>query len=78
MRKEITFDRFIRWAGIGLLVIAILLLMNYLSGLSYRAIHRKPAAYPRAGTQHSAYDAVADCGHRRCVLPHYTTHDRPV
>ena len=33
MRKEITFDRFIRWAGIGLLVIAILLLMNYLSSV---------------------------------------------
>ena len=33
LRKEITFDRFIRWAGIGLLVIAILLLMNYLSSV---------------------------------------------
>ncbi len=31
MRQEITFDRFIRWAGIGLLILAILLLMNYLS-----------------------------------------------
>ena len=31
MKKEITFDRFIRWTGIGLLVIAVLLLMNYLS-----------------------------------------------
>ena len=31
MQKEITFDRFIRWTGIGLLVVAVLLLMNYLS-----------------------------------------------
>lgn len=33
MQKEITFDRFIRWTGIGLLVLAILLLMNYLSSV---------------------------------------------
>ena len=31
MHKEITFDKFIRWAGITLLVVGILLLMNYLS-----------------------------------------------
>ena len=31
MQKKITFDRFIRIAGILLLVAAILLLMNYLS-----------------------------------------------
>ena len=31
MQKEITFDRFIRIAGITLLVFAVLLLMNYLS-----------------------------------------------
>lgn len=31
MKKEITFDRFIRWAGTGLLVIGVLLLVNYLS-----------------------------------------------
>lgn len=33
MRKEITFDRFIRWAGTGLLIIAVLLLVNYLSSV---------------------------------------------
>jgi predicted PurR-regulated permease PerM len=33
MHKEITFDRFIRWAGIGLLVVSVLLLMNYLSSV---------------------------------------------
>ena len=33
MRKEITFDRFIRWTGTGLLIIAVLLLVNYLSGV---------------------------------------------
>ena len=31
MHKEITFDRFIRWAGVALLVVAVLLAMNYLS-----------------------------------------------
>ena len=31
MRKEITFDLFIRSAGTGLLVIGVLLLVNYLS-----------------------------------------------
>ena len=29
--KTITFDRFVRWLGIGLLILAILLLLNYLS-----------------------------------------------
>ena len=33
MRKEITFDRFIRIAGIVLLVIAILLTVNYLGSV---------------------------------------------
>ena len=33
MRKEITFDQLIRWTGTGLLMIAILLLVNYLSGV---------------------------------------------
>ena len=33
MSKEITFDRFIRWTGTGLLIIAVLLLVNYLSGV---------------------------------------------
>lgn len=32
MKKEITFDRFVRWLGIGLLVIAVVFLLNYLSG----------------------------------------------
>ena len=31
--KEITFDRFIRWAGIGAIVIVVLLLLNYLSSV---------------------------------------------
>lgn len=31
--KEITFDRFIRWAGIGAIVLAVLLLLNYLSSV---------------------------------------------
>ena len=31
MQKEITFDKFIRWAGIALLVLGVLFLMNYLS-----------------------------------------------
>ena len=33
MHKEITFDRFIRWAGIGLLVIAVLYMINYLGSV---------------------------------------------
>ncbi len=33
MPKEITFDKFIRWAGIGLLVFAILFMANYLSNV---------------------------------------------
>ncbi|MBO1363601.1 AI-2E family transporter [Prevotella sp. A2931] len=33
MKQEITFDKFIRWAGIALLVMAILLLVNYLSNV---------------------------------------------
>ena len=33
MRKEITFDQLIRWVGTGLLIIAILLLVNYLSNV---------------------------------------------
>ena len=31
MSKEITFDKFIRWAGIVTLVIAVLYITNYLS-----------------------------------------------
>ena len=31
MHKEITFDRFIRWAGIALLVLGVLFTVNYLS-----------------------------------------------
>ncbi len=33
MAKEITFDRFIRWAGIAVLVLAVLFVTNYLSGV---------------------------------------------
>ena len=33
MSKEITFDKFIRWAGIVTLVIAVLYITNYLSGV---------------------------------------------
>lgn len=33
MPKEITFDKFIRWAGVVLLVLAVLYLVNYLSGV---------------------------------------------
>ena len=33
MKQEITFDKFIRWAGIGLLVVVILLLVNYLGNV---------------------------------------------
>ena len=33
MKQEITFDKFVRWTGMGLLVIAILLLVNYLSNV---------------------------------------------
>lgn len=33
MKQEITFDRFVRWVGMGLLVISILLLVNYLSSV---------------------------------------------
>ncbi len=31
--KEITFDRFIRWAGLAAIVIVVLLLLNYLSSV---------------------------------------------
>lgn len=33
MAKEITFDRFVRFLGIGLLVLAVFCLVNYLSGV---------------------------------------------
>ncbi len=33
MSKEITFDKFIRWAGIALIVLAVLYTVNYLSGV---------------------------------------------
>lgn len=33
MAKEITFDRFVRFLGIGLLVLAVFFLVNYLSGV---------------------------------------------
>ncbi len=33
MSKEITFDKFIRWAGIAILVFAVLYVVNYLSGV---------------------------------------------
>ncbi len=33
MSKEITFDKFIRWAGIVTLIIAVLYITNYLSGV---------------------------------------------
>ena len=33
MQEKITFDKFIRWAGIGALVIAILYMVNYLSNV---------------------------------------------
>lgn len=33
MQKEITFDRFIRLAGIGLLILAVFYMVNYLSGV---------------------------------------------
>ena len=32
-RETITFDRLVRWIGIGLLVLGILLLVNYLSSV---------------------------------------------
>ena len=33
MRQEITFDKFIRWAGIALLIFAVLYMVNYLSAV---------------------------------------------
>ena len=33
MPKEITFDRFIRWVGIGAIVLAVFLLVDYLSSV---------------------------------------------
>ena len=33
MPKEITFDRFIRWVGIGAVVLAVFLLVDYLSSV---------------------------------------------
>ena len=33
MQEKITFDKFIRWAGIGLLVFAVLFMVNYLSNV---------------------------------------------
>lgn len=33
MQKEITFDRLIRWMGTGLLIVAVLYLVNYLSSV---------------------------------------------
>ncbi len=33
MQKEITFDKLIRWIGIGLIIIAVLYALNYLSGV---------------------------------------------
>ena len=32
-RKEITFDKFIRWAGVAVLVLAVLYVVNYLSSV---------------------------------------------
>ncbi len=33
MQKEITFDKFIRWAGVGLIVVTVLFAVNYLSSV---------------------------------------------
>uniref|UniRef100_A0AB33JMD3 AI-2E family transporter n=1 Tax=Prevotella sp. GTC17260 TaxID=3236796 RepID=A0AB33JMD3_9BACT len=33
MRKEITFDKFIRWTGTGLLIVGMLYMVNYLSSV---------------------------------------------
>ena len=33
MGKEITFDKFIRWAGVTLIVLAVLYMTNYLSSV---------------------------------------------
>ena len=33
MQEKITFDKFIRWAGIGALVILVLLAINHLSSV---------------------------------------------
>lgn len=33
MQKEITFDRFIRWAGVALLIVGVLYMLNYLSSV---------------------------------------------
>lgn len=33
MSKEITFDKFIRWVGIALIIVAVLYTVNYLSGV---------------------------------------------
>ncbi len=52
MSKEITFDKFIRWAGIVTLVIAVLYITNYLSEgtapFLYSMVFRIPALPRRA------------------------------
>jgi predicted PurR-regulated permease PerM len=40
MQEKITFDKFIRWAGIALLVFGVLFLMNYLSSVLLPFFHR--------------------------------------
>ena len=40
MGKEITFDKFIRWAGVTLIVLAVLYMTNYLSSQERKGAHR--------------------------------------
>ena len=39
MGKEITFDKFIRWAGVTLIVLTVLYMTNYLSSVQIGRAH---------------------------------------
>ena len=92
MGKEITFDIFIRRAGLVAITIGTLCLVNYLSGvlLHLRGMalclsalpHRKVCTIPAESTHKVAlyyyYHGPGFGSHRWRNIPYYTAHDRTI
>ena len=91
MAKEITFDKFVRWAGIIILILGILYVTNYLSSVLlpffiawFFAYLLYPVVMFIENKMHVRIRALSiiiadhDSRHWWCDMAHHSSDDRPV
>ena len=85
--QKITFDKLVRWVGIGALILAVLYLVNYLSGallpffiawLFAYLLYPIPVACQSACIGHHRHHDTRHSSYRRSNLSHHSPYDRAV